>query len=141
MAQSSDADNLLDLIRQHAHFERNEATITRRELVNVLAAKTAHAKIFVGCADGLILGYASVTRDYSLWRNRTWAHLDCLFVKSDMRSKGIGRSLLNYAKKIAVEWGADRIEWQTPDWNRRAAEFYKREGATGINKIRFGIDL
>lgn len=72
---------------------------------------------------GELLGYFSLTIDYSLWRDHIWAHLDCLYVTTNERGKGVGAGLLAEAIAVARRLGADQLEWQTPEWNERGVAF------------------
>lgn len=140
-AKLSDCDGLLAIIRDHAVFERSEATISRRDLLSILTAESPRAHIWVASRQSLLLGYSSLTVDYSLWRGHIWAHLDCLYVEPDARSQGVGARLLDNAIAISRKLGADKIEWQTPAWNERAIAFYLREGARKQTKERFSFLL
>ena len=140
-ARSADCAALLALVREHATFERSAATIVEPELARILAMRRPPVRIFIAAnGDGLI-AYAALTIAYALWRGRRWAHLDCLFVKADARGGGVGAALLHHVIGVSRDFGADRVEWQTPDWNERAIAFYRREGARGLNKMRFRLDV
>ncbi len=67
------------------------------------------------------------------------AHLDYLYVQPQVRSEGIGASLLQYAMAMAQNLGADRLEWQTPMRNERAITFCVRAGACKQAKTRFSV--
>lgn len=140
-ARSGDCDGLLAMIQDHAKFEHSEATISKENLSRILGAWRPRVHIFVAARRNCLLGYISVSTDYSLWRGQTWAHLDCLYVEAQARGQGIGASLLHHAKAVARRLGADRLEWQTPEWNERAIAFYIREGACGQAKMRFGFNI
>lgn len=140
-AEPSDCDDLLAMIRDHANYERNKATISRRGLLSLVTGEVARAHLFVASRQEELVGYFSLTIDYSLWRDHIWAHLDCLYVKSSERSQGVGAGLLGKAVAAARRLGADRLEWQTPDWNERGVAFYLREGAFSQVKMRFNINL
>ena len=140
-AKGQDCDALLALIHDHAAFEQSMASIEGNELAHIIGNPEPPVQIFVAEGGNEILGYAAVTNDYSLWRGRCWAHLDCLFVKSQARGLGIGGQLLRHIASVALASGADRLEWQTPDWNERAASFYRAHGAKSAKKLRFGIAL
>ena len=135
-ARATDARPLLRLVPDHAAFERAAATLTLPGLGRLLAGAASLRLTVAEGADGL-LGYSAMTFDYSLWRDRHWAHLDCLFVRQADRNRGVGRQLLAQAYAQALAWGADRLEWQTPDWNEAAIRFYRREGAACVTKKRF----
>jgi GNAT superfamily N-acetyltransferase len=140
-ARTTDCSDLLALIAEHAAFERSAATLVRSDLLGILSGETGPVHLIVAAVQGQLLGYAAVTFDFSLWRARRWAHLDCLFVSAASRGQSIGTKLLGRAVTLARQTGADRIEWQTPAWNERAIRFYERQAAVPEHKIRFGLDL
>ncbi len=140
-AEPSDCDGLLAMIRDHASYERSKATISRRGLLSLVTGEDARAHIFVASQQEELVGYFSLTIDYSLWRDHSWAHLDCLYVTPNERGQGVGAGLLAEAVAVARGLGADQLEWQTPDWNERGVAFYLREGAFSQVKMRFNINL
>ncbi len=140
-AVAQDSNALLAMIKEHAIFERGQACITSKELKHIIVGDADAAIIFVAVNEEALLGYAAVTSEFSLWRGCFRAHLDCLFVKDDVRSHGIGAALLSHVREYSGAAGRDRLEWQTPDWNSRAIAFYMRMGAIGNLKVRFGLDL
>lgn len=141
LARGEDCAGLLSLIQAHAEFEGSQAYIGENQLREILVASLPPTTIMLAAGRDVLLGYAAVTVDYSLWRAHHWAHLDCLFVHPHYRGQLIGQLLLNAAARHALRVGADRMEWQTPDWNVRAAKFYARAGATAQPKLRFTIML
>ncbi len=141
LARPDDAAALLALICAHASFEGATASITQAELAGMLAAETPPTHIMVAALGDELLGYAAITRDFSLWRARHWAHLDCLFVAEAVRGQAIGTRLLDTALAHARGIEADRIEWQTPLSNKPAIAFYRHYGACGAPKMRFALPL
>jgi GNAT superfamily N-acetyltransferase len=140
-AKADDCSALLDMIHQHAQYELGKASVSDATLLELIACSAPPVSIFVAVSKAQLLGYAALTFDFSLWRGSRWAHLDCLYVKTEARSLGIGAQLLAYAIGAARNSGADRIEWQTPDWNKRAISFYEREGAEAHVKVRLAVEL
>lgn len=140
-AESSDARALLELIREHATFEKSAATISLKRLRELLADRDAPVTFFAAEYDGVVQGYASLTFDYATWRGEKFGHLDCLFVREATRGNGVGKQLFYEVIQSAWNAGADRLEWQTPDWNSDAIRFYNREGGIAHSKQRFGLDL
>lgn len=140
-ARSSDTGQLLDLIRQHANFERTVAQISKAELAAILEAKMPPTKLVVADDDGDLIGYAALTFDYALWSATCFGHLDCLFVRDAERGKGTGKRLFEHVGRLAAAAGVPRLEWQTPVWNTDGIRFYEREGAVGQAKMRFSQAL
>ena len=140
-ALPDDCHGLLKLIHDHATYEGSRSILTSKSLSTILRSSGEHVTILVAARGSKPLGYAALTYDFSLWRNHLWAHLDCLYVCEIARGLGEGAQLLHRACDLAKSQGADRLEWQTPEWNHRAADFYTREGATMVRKMRFSLSL
>jgi ribosomal protein S18 acetylase RimI-like enzyme len=51
-----------------------------------------------------------------------------------LRGKGIGKILLTYLGKLAIERDCGRIEWSVLDWNESAINFYKKLGARPMDE-------
>ncbi len=140
-AVASDAISVLGLVRAHAAFEREVAPLSLDDLEGILSADNPPTHLLVAERNHELVGYATVTFDFSLWRGRTYGHLDCLFVAASVRGRGIGRQLFDAAVKLANAKDVDRLEWQTPVWNSDAIRFHIRIGALGVWKERFAIPL
>jgi GNAT superfamily N-acetyltransferase len=54
-------------------------------------------------------------------------------VRPAFRGKGIGRVLMAFLAKLAVERGCGRFEWSVLDWNTPAINFYRSLGARGMD--------
>jgi GNAT superfamily N-acetyltransferase len=50
-----------------------------------------------------------------------------------VRGKGIGKMMLSFLAKLAVERKCGRLEWWCLDWNEQSKEFYKHLGATPMD--------
>lgn len=73
----------------------------------------AGAEVYVCEEDGRLLGFAGLTGDY----------LAGLFVRPGEQSRGVGKRLLDRAKR-----GRERLTLSVYGKNSRAAAFYAREG-------------
>lgn len=140
-AAASDATSILEMVRAHAAFERGTASLSLDDLKAILSTDSLPTQLLVADMGNALVGYAAVTFDFSLWRGRTYGHLDCLFVAASARGRGIGRQLFDAVAKLAQVEGVDHLEWQTPVWNREAIRFYLRTGALSAKKERFAIPL
>lgn len=140
-ASPHDAALLHALILDHAAFEGSTASLAIAELGDILAAGTHPIHLLVAEGSDGLVGYVAVTFDWSLWRARRYAHLDCLFVSEGARRYGIGKRLFGAAVTFALAEGAAHLEWQTPAWNENAIRFYSREGAHGVSKMRFTLEI
>ena len=140
-AAIDDVVQLHGLVRAHAAFERNAASLTVSDLEVIVTGDDPPTRLLVAESVGVLLGYAAVTFDWWLWRARHYGHLDCLFVAEDSRGKGVGAKLLDEVARLASAEGADRLEWQTPAWNEDALRFYLRHGAESADKKRFVLTI
>lgn len=52
-----------------------------------------------------------------------------IFLWNPATGKGIGKQLLLYLAKLAVERGYGRMNWAVLDWNQPAIDFYRSLGA------------
>ena len=49
------------------------------------------------------------------------------------RGEGLGRLLMTFLARLALERGCGRFEWWVLDWNTDALGFYRDLGATGMD--------
>jgi len=138
-ALPKDAGDLVNLIQAHAEYEKTEASCDEEALTAELKRHPASLILLIAESDGVAVGYASMTIDFSTWHCSRWAHLDCLFVSKHHRGKKIGLKLFSAVCGEARRQGLNRIEWQTPNWNKDAIRFYERTGAANSEKVRFII--
>lgn len=135
-----DLPELLELCREHAEYERASLSEDASgEKLGTLLLDSPTARCWVVEQDGSLLGFATVFREGSTWSVGHYLHLDCLFLRSEARGQGLGKRLLREAARHADEIGAVDLQWQTPEWNRRAIAFYRREGGSASAKLRFRL--
>lgn len=137
----SDLDVLIDLITDHAAFERAE--VDRNHLRGALPQHIfgeAPRAVIWGAVSGCdLVGYLSASTEFSTWKAAEYLHMDCLYLTPECRGKGAGRMLMDTAARYADERGLGWMEWQTPDWNTDAIRFYARSGAVVKSKVRFSL--
>ncbi len=137
-AQPSDLPQLLDLCEAHAEFEK--ATYSREgksEKLTKALFEDQQLKCVVAEENENLIGYASFIPQFATWEAEYYLYMDCLYLSEASRGKGLGRSLMQYVWDYAVEAGISEIQWQTPDFNVNAIEFYKKLGAVSKKKERF----
>ena len=79
--------------------------------------------------DGQAAGFALYFHNFSTFVGRPGLYLEDLFVRPELRGRGIGRRLLARLAAIAAERGCGRFEWSVLDWNEPAIRFYENLGA------------
>ncbi|XP_007443862.1 diamine acetyltransferase 2-like [Python bivittatus] len=78
-----------------------------------------------------IVGYGLYFFIYSTWKGRN-IYTEDLYVMPEFRGKGVGRKLLSEIAKIGLEKGCTQMRLGVLDWNRRAIDFYLRQGAADL---------
>jgi GNAT superfamily N-acetyltransferase len=136
--QPDDLEALVTLCAEHADYE--QATYIsegKAELLHValFEQKNLYAWVVENKKD--LVGYATATLEFSTWDAANFLHMDCLYLKAEARGQGLGEKLIREVAKLAREKNCVNVQWQTPDWNSKAMNFYRRLGATSKNKVRF----
>ena len=139
----ADIDALIPLIEAHAEFERASLDVAGLavRLEQAITAEVPRLRIFVADVKSQLLGFCSLTIDFSTWRGKEFLHLDCLFVSPSARRMRVATRLFEKAEQYASECGLDEMQWQSPDWNHAAQRFYESQGATSTAKRRYCYSL
>ena len=88
-----------------------------------------YAEVVIAEEGGGAAGFALFFHNYSTFLGRPGIYLEDLYVRPEMRGRGIGRALLAHLARLAVERGCGRLEWWVLDWNEPAIRFYRALGA------------
>jgi GNAT superfamily N-acetyltransferase len=130
-ATADDIPLIIELIRELAEFERmpDEAIATPEDLRRDGFCGQPSFYVEIAEWSGELAGFALWFFNYSTWQGRPGLYLEDLFVRPPFRKRGIGKALLTYLAKIAVEKGCGRYQWQVLDWNTPAILFYESLGA------------
>jgi len=132
-ATLEDVPAILDLIGQLAAYEnlshQVEATEERLTATLFPADGNPAAKCVLAFVEGKPVGYAVYFTTYSTFLAKAGLYLEDLFVKPEMRKRGIGRALIVHVARLANRGGCGRMEWTVLDWNRPAIDFYASLGA------------
>ncbi|WP_338356185.1 GNAT family N-acetyltransferase [Yeosuana marina] len=137
----SDLEDLVRLCEQHAHFERSDYNPKnkKQKLGEHLFSDTPSLYCLVVERLGQLIGFTTFMKQFSTWDSDFYLYMDCLFLTEESRGYGIGKQLLDKIKKEAIRNQCGQIQWQTPNFNKRAIKFYNRIGAISKKKERFFI--
>lgn len=138
--ESRDLEELVDLCSLHAEYERADYDPTNKaELLEkyLFGERPILHCLVVEAQGGGLLGYATYIEQFATWEAAYYLYLDCLYIREGQRSKGLGAQLMDQIKSEAQRLGCTHIQWHTPDFNKRAIQFYKRIGAYHKTKERF----
>ncbi|MEM6835771.1 MAG: GNAT family N-acetyltransferase [Cyanobacteria bacterium P01_C01_bin.120] len=130
-AQPTDVEAIHRLILALAEYEKlaHEVTGSIDDLTAHLFGDRPYAEALVARVDDAAVGFALFFHNYSTFLMKPGIYLEDLFVLPDHRGQGIGKALLQYLGKLAVDRGCGRLEWNVLDWNSPAIAFYERMGA------------
>lgn len=133
-ASPEDIDTILMLIRELAAFERlsDQVTVDAAVLEEWLFRKNA-AEVILAETDGKAVAYALFFTSFSTFLGKAGLYLEDLFVLSEYRKQGIGKSLFLHLINLAKTRGYGRMEWACLDWNEMALAFYRKLGAEPLS--------
>lgn len=135
-ARPRDCALIVAFIRELAEYEKapGEARATPEMLHKALFEAPPACEALIGEIDGAPQGFALYFHNFSTWRGVRGMYLEDLFVRPNVRCKGLGEALLRSVARIAVERGCARFEWAVLDWNEPAIGFYTRLGAKPMSE-------
>lgn len=142
-AKPSDAEALVELIREHAAYEK-EIYDPAGKIEKIRECLTADPQPFtclvVDTSDG-IQGYCAYMSQYDSWYGEPHMSVDALFLREHMRGASIGRALMEKVKEEAKRLGYSTVRLMTPSDNTRAIKFYERIGGQPAAKLWFWFQL
>ena len=135
-ARTADAALVLAFIRELADYEQlpHEVMADAETLAESLFGETPAAEVVIAEVEGMPAGFALFFHNYSTFLGRRGLYLEDLFVRPAYRGKGLGRVLMAFLAKLAVERDCGRFEWAVLDWNKPAIDFYRSLGARGMDE-------
>lgn len=130
-ATEDDVPLILRFIRELAEYERlAEACVATEELVReTLFGAKRFAEVIIAEHEGEPAGFALFFHNYSTFLARPGIYLEDLYVRPELRGRGIGKALLARLASIARERNCGRLEWAVLNWNEPAIRFYRSLGA------------
>jgi GNAT superfamily N-acetyltransferase len=127
----ADVPQVATFIRDLARYEKLEHQVELDEgnlREHLFGAVPACHALLAEC-DRAPAGFALFFATYSTFRTAVCMHLEDLFVRPELRGRGIGLALLRAVAAAAVARGCPRLDWQVLDWNQSAIGFYEQQGA------------
>ena len=140
--EPADLPQLVGLCAEHAAFEQAAFVENGQaaRLAGYLFGPRPAVYCLVVARKNELLGFATYMPEFSTWDAAYYLHLDCLFLRPELRGQGVGRRVMSTIGHEAHRLGCGLIQWQTPVFNTNAIAFYRRLGATEKNKLRFYLD-
>ena len=142
-ATADDSALVLDFIQQLARYEKleHQCVATAEEVRATLFGADAKAAALVAFEDGKTAGFAVYFWSYSTFLAKPGLYLEDLFVKPELRGRGIGKRIFQELLRIARANNCGRFEWSVLDWNEPAIKFYESLGAKAQAEwVRYRLD-
>jgi GNAT superfamily N-acetyltransferase len=135
-AVRSDVPTILSLIKELAAYEKllHEVSATQEVLEETLFGERAFAEVVLARLDDTPVGYALFFHSFSTFLGRPGMYLEDVYIRPSVRGRGIGKSLLVYLARLAVERKCARFEWSVLNWNEPSIGFYKSLGAKPMDE-------
>lgn len=133
-AEEKDVPLILQFIKELASYEKllHEVTATE-EILRESLFERAVAEVIIGEFEGRPIGFALFFHNFSTFLGLPGIYLEDLYVKPEMRGKGLGKIMLAFLAKLANERNCGRLEWSVLDWNEPSINFYKKMGAVPMD--------
>src|SRR5947207_8089441 len=134
-ATEADVPLILQFIRDLAEYERlaDRVMATEEQIRRTLFGSPRFAEVLIAEEDGAPAGFALFFHNYSTFLGQPGIYLEDLFVRQEMRGRGVGKSLLARLARIARERGCGRVEWAVLDWIAPSIAFYRSIGAVSLD--------
>lgn len=138
LATEQDVPVILSFIQGLAEYEKlsDQVVATEDKLRQTLFGDKPYAEVVIAEYENKPAGFALFFHNYSTFLAKPGIYLEDLFVSVQYRGKGLGRLLLSYLAKLAVERDCGRLEWSVLDWNQPAIDFYQAQGAMMMHDWR-----
>lgn len=136
-ANEGDTPIIFDLVKALAEYEKlsHQVVATEELLKENLFGNRRTAEVILAFYKNEPAGFALFFHNFSTFLGKPGIYLEDLFVKPKLRGKGIGKILLAYLGKLAIERDCGRIEWSVLDWNEPAIQLYKKLGAQPMDYL------
>lgn len=133
-AKPEDVGLILAFIKELADYEQllSEVTATE-EILNKTLFIDRRAEVVIGEYQGEPVSFALFFHNFSTFLGKPGLYLEDLFVRPHCRGLGIGKAMLSFLAKLAVERDCGRLEWVCLDWNESSIAFYKQLGAMSMD--------
>jgi GNAT superfamily N-acetyltransferase len=130
-ARPDDSALIFALVCELADYEnlQGEVDATLEEIAGALFAPEPRLHCDIAEWDGEPAGFAVWFLNFSTFRGRHGLYLEDLYVRPEMRKRGIGKALMRRLAQHCVERNLARFDWAVLDWNAPSIAFYKSIGA------------
>jgi GNAT superfamily N-acetyltransferase len=133
-----DVPLILRFVQELAEYEKlsHRVAATEQRLENTLFGETAFAKAVLAFQNDQAVAFAIYFFNFSSFVGLPGLYVEDIYVRPAFRGHGIGKHLLRFLARKAVEAGCVRMEWAVLNWNESAISFYLKLGAVPMDDWR-----
>jgi len=134
-AEKRDVGVIMGFIKELAEYEglAHEVIADEASLERFLFGEHPVAEALIAEFQTTPIGFALYFATFSTFVGRPGLYLEDLYVRPNMRGKGVGTLLLQHVAQLARERGCGRLEWSVLNWNKPAIRFYEALGARAMD--------
>lgn len=134
-AEKKDIPLILSFISELASYERlsSEVTADKETLERNLFGERIYAEVVFAMVNKTEAGFVLFFHNFSTFLGKPGIYIEDLYVKPEIRGKGVGRALLAYISQLAIDRKCGRVEWWVLNWNP-ARQFYESIGAEAMDE-------
>lgn len=134
-AEKRDVGVIMGFIKELAEYEglAHEVIADEASLERFLFGEHPVAEALIAEFQTTPIGFALYFTTFSTFVGRPGLYLEDLYVRPNMRGKGVGTLLLQHVARLARERGCGRLEWSVLNWNKPAIRFYEALGARAMD--------
>ncbi|MDP4144929.1 MAG: GNAT family N-acetyltransferase [Bacillota bacterium] len=134
-AEADDVPIILGFIRELAQYENIlDQAVATEEILKESLFERKMAEVIIGEYENKPVAFALFFHNFSTFVGKPGIYLEDLYIKPEMRGKGLGKVLISFVAKLAVERNCGRFEWSCLDWNEPSIKFYKNMGAIPMDE-------
>ena len=135
-ATRGELPQVLSFIRELAVYEHleHEVVASEADLAAALFGERPFAEVVFACLEGTPVGFALFFHNFSTFLGKPGIYLEDLYVRPEARGRGVGRRLLAFLARTALERGCARLDWAVLDWNEPSIGFYRSLGAVALDE-------
>lgn len=134
-AEITDVPLILEFIKELAEYEKmSEEVVATEDILTETLFNKRYGEVVIGEYRNKPVAFALFFHNFSTFLGRSGIYLEDLFVKPEMRGKGVGKIMLAFLANTAKERNCGRLEWWCLDWNQPSIRFYKNLGAEAMDQ-------
>jgi len=134
-ATSEDAGLVLSFMKKLGGYQKMaDKIIATEDGIRKLLTNQRGEAVF-GVFDGETVGFVYFYQTSSAFIGQSGLYVDGFLVDDAMRFKGMGKIMMSFMSKLALDRGCQRLEWGCLDWNEPTIKFYKGMGAYSVDNM------